>query len=292
MDHPETITVLSLCSGYGGLELGLARALANPLRVVGVEIEAYALALLEAKAAEGSLAIEALWPDLRTFPAERFRGCFDFVLAGYPCQPFSVAGLRGGSKDARHLWPDIRRIIGELSPDLVFLENVHGHLSLGFDEVLLDLEKMDFLVATGLFSAMEAGLSIEHGKRLFVLGQASGRGGQQVFRLSEGSGRSVQTETDVGRPSEVLGSADGERLSSVGRQSQEAFDGRSLRVAPQGVGQYEWEAKRYVEPGLGQTADGPSRRVDRLRLIGNGVAPAQAELAFRALWDMLIQGKD
>ena len=76
MDNPKDITVLSLCSGYGGLELGLSRTLANPLRVVAVEIEAYALATLVAKAEAGKLAIEALWPDLKTFPAERFRGCW------------------------------------------------------------------------------------------------------------------------------------------------------------------------------------------------------------------------
>lgn len=120
---------MSLCSGYGGLELGLARALADPLRVVAVEIEAFALANLVAKAEEGKLAVEALWPDLRTFPAERFRGCFDFVLAGFPCQPFSCAGKQGGGSDERHLWPDIAGIISAVRPRWVFLENVPGILS-------------------------------------------------------------------------------------------------------------------------------------------------------------------
>ena len=129
MDNPQELTVLSLCTGYGGLELALSLALANPLGIVAVEIEAYALANLVAKAETGKLAIKALYPDLKTFPAERFRGCFDFVLAGFPCQPFSVAGKRQGGLDPRHLWPHIERIISAVRPVHVFLENVPGLLS-------------------------------------------------------------------------------------------------------------------------------------------------------------------
>ncbi|RPJ38496.1 MAG: hypothetical protein EHM35_04430 [Planctomycetaceae bacterium] len=176
MDNPAELTVLSLCSGYGGIELGLARALANPLRVVAVEVEAYALANLEAKAAEGRLAIEALWPDLRTFPAERFRGCFDFVLAGYPCQPFSVAGKREGENDPRHLWPHIAAIVRAVEPVWCFFENVPGHLSLGFPAVYRSLRDLGYSVEAGLFTAAECGAPHKR-ERLFILAHAaSGRG--------------------------------------------------------------------------------------------------------------------
>jgi len=129
VDNTETINILSLCTGYGGLELGLSLALEGVFRVVAVEVEAYALANLAAKAQESKLAIEAMWPDCKTFPAERFRGCFDFILAGFPCQPFSVAGKRQGGADDRHLWPHIARIIKTIKPVWVFLENVPGLLS-------------------------------------------------------------------------------------------------------------------------------------------------------------------
>ena len=172
VDNPQDITVLSLCSGYGGLELGLSRALANPLRVVAVEIEAYALANLVAKAEEGSLAIEALWPDLRTFPAERFRGCFDFILAGYPCQGFSLAGKRLGADDPRHLWPAIAGIVAAVEPVWCFFENVPGHLSLGFPDVYCSLREMGYSVEAGLFTAAECGGTFE-GLRLFILAKTN-----------------------------------------------------------------------------------------------------------------------
>ncbi len=181
MDNPQEITVLSLCAGYGGLELGLAHALANPLRIVAVEIEAYALANLVAKAEEGKLAIEALWPDLRTFPAERFRGCFDFIVAGYPCQPFSLAGPQTSEKHEAYLWYEIARIIDSTQPQFIFLENVPNHLNQGFDKVAESLEEMGFVIASGLYSAAETGASIRS-RRLFVLAQAvrDGHGSAQA----------------------------------------------------------------------------------------------------------------
>ena len=279
VDNPEQLTVLSLCTGYGGLELGLAGALENPLRVVAVEIEAYALANLVAKTEEGKLAIEALWPDLKTFPAERFRGCFDFVLAGYPCQPFSVAGKRAGTEDPRHLWPYIERIIEAVRPVYGFFENVPGHLNLGFPEVLRSLRDMGYAVEAGLFGA-EGG--IEEGKRLFILAQAASVNGGLLLQ----SRRPQQADFNTGRTSALLGPAKCKGLqrrsiSNLAKTNKLAAAG--IRVAPQGTEQYAWEAKRYVEPGLDGTTHGPPYRVDRLRLLGNGVVPQQAERAFRYL---------
>ena len=63
----------------------------------------------------------------------------DILTAGYPCQPFSVAGNRKGENDPRHIWPEIKKGISILRPKFVILENVKGHLTLGFDKVLNDL---------------------------------------------------------------------------------------------------------------------------------------------------------
>ncbi len=191
MDSAETITVLSLCAGYGGIESGLARALANPMRIVAVEVEAFALANLVAKAEEGKLAIEAMWPDLRDFPAERFRGCFDIVAAGYPCQPFSCAGLRKGTDDPRHLWPHIAAIIEAVRPVWFFGENVPGHLTIGFPEVYRSLRTMGYKVEAGLFSAAECGAPHRR-QRLFFLAynkNADRRSGKKRKQSSTKFGR-------------------------------------------------------------------------------------------------------
>lgn len=177
--------ILSLCSGYGGLDLGVDLATGGASRVVcHVEREVFAAAILASRMAEASIPASPIWSDLRTFDGTAWRGAVDLVTGGYPCQPFSQAGKRLGDRDERHLWPDIARIIAEVEPGVVFLENVPGHLSLGFDAVCDDLHGMGFRVAAGLFSASEVGAPHRR-ERLFILGiVADGDGGRR-----EGVGR-------------------------------------------------------------------------------------------------------
>jgi hypothetical protein len=108
MSHVDTDTInhVSLCSGYGGIDLGLKRAIGSRLRTVAfVEIEAFAAANLAAKAEAGLLDNAPIWSDLKRFPWGKFHGLVDILSGGYPCQPFSAAGKRLGAEDARHLWP-------------------------------------------------------------------------------------------------------------------------------------------------------------------------------------------
>lgn len=255
MADPDVITVLSLCTGYGGLELGLARALANPLRVVAVEIEAYAMANLVAKAEAGQLAIEALWPDLKTFPAERFRGCFDFILAGYPCQPFSVAGKRQGTDDPRHLWPAIARIVKAVEPVWCFFENVPGHLSCGFPDVYRSLRAMGYAVEVGLFGTEELGYWHER-QRLYILAYSHIISSCKQVSISKPE---IQKVFKKEPPVVWLTSS------------------RCIRNEPT----KGYENKPLVDR---RNNDGIACRVDRLRLLGNGVVPQQAEKAFREIY--------
>ena len=148
----DQCTNLSLCSGGGGLDLGLELALGSLRTVCWVEWEAFAINyLVEAMEAE-CLAQAPVYTDLRTFDGRPWRGVVDCLTAGYPCQPFSVAGKRRGQDDPRHLWPHVARVVGEVEPAIVFLENVPGHLSLGFEQVARDLQAMGYGVAAGLFT--------------------------------------------------------------------------------------------------------------------------------------------
>lgn len=116
----------------------------------------------------GYFAPAPIWDDLRTFDVRPFCGAFDAVLAGYPCQPFSMAGKRGGANDQRHLWPEVARVIDECRPEWVFLENVAGHISLGLETVLRELWSLGYTPAAGTFSAAETGAPHER-LRVFIV---------------------------------------------------------------------------------------------------------------------------
>ena len=150
----------ALCAGYGGLEMGLAS-------VTDVDLAWYA----EYDAAPSAIMahhhpgvtnlhdVTAIdWAALEPV---------DVLTAGYPCQPFSAAGMRRGEDDPRHLWPHIAKGIAILRPPLCVFENVRGHLSLGFDKVLHDLHRLGYDVRWYLLRAADVGAA--HGRaRLFI----------------------------------------------------------------------------------------------------------------------------
>lgn len=131
-----TLTVGSMCSGVGGLDLGLERA---GMRVVWqAENDPHSWRVLARH-----------WPHVPNLGdvtlinwAEVPR--VDLIAAGYPCQPFSVAGRRLGQDDPRHLWPDVYAAVRFLRPRWLCLENVAGHLALGFGQVLGDLAEIGY----------------------------------------------------------------------------------------------------------------------------------------------------
>jgi DNA (cytosine-5)-methyltransferase 1 len=179
--------VLSVCSGGGGLDLGLR--LAEPgARVVGyVEREAFAAAVLVARMEDAALCEAPVWDDVATFDGRPWRGVVDCVVAGFPCQPWSIAGRRGGTGDARWLWPEIARLVREVAPRLVFLENVPGlRLGGGLGHVLGDLAQLGFHAEWDVLGADEVGATHRR-RRLFVLAYTdtfgrwarAGRGGAQ-----------------------------------------------------------------------------------------------------------------
>lgn len=265
MDTAPTVTHVSLCAGYGGIDLGLKRAIPSLRTVAFSEIEAFACANLVAKMEAGHLDPAPVWTDLKTFPWAGFRDRVDILSGGYPCQPFSSAGKRLGESDPRHLWPFIADGIARMRPGLCFFENVEGHITLGLRNVLHDLGGLGYRTTWGVFSAAEVGAPHQR-KRVFILAVARGIGGA--------AGLSGSHTREEGEP----GVAD---------------DGGAQDIWPScpGQPQHEWEPARAVprtQSELGGRADGAANRVDRLRLAGNGVVPATAERAFRILIKRLL----
>ncbi|MEE9445972.1 MAG: DNA cytosine methyltransferase [Cocleimonas sp.] len=158
-----------MCSGFGGLELGLLIAQPNYKTVCYVEREAAAAATLVARMGDQTMDCAPIWDDVKTFDGRRWRDKVHIVTGGYPCQPFSQAGHQRGEKDPRHLWPYIETIVQDVQPDAVFFENVKGHLNVGFSKVAKSLQRMGVKVKAGVFSAAEVGAS-HFRDRLFILG--------------------------------------------------------------------------------------------------------------------------
>ena len=180
VDSPPRI--LSLCAGIGGLDLGIELAFPGARTVCFVEREAACCQILASRMEEGRLAPAPVWTDLRTFDGTAWRGRVDLVAAGYPCQPFSLAGKGLAEKDPRHLWPEVRRIIAEARPTFVVLENVQGHVKRGLKQVLLDLHELGLDAEWGVYSASQAGAPHRR-NRIFVLAY-SRSGGLEVLRGS------------------------------------------------------------------------------------------------------------
>ena len=173
VDNPEDApTVLSLCSGYGGIERGLELTGTKHRVLAHVEIEAFAIENLVSKMEKGLLAPSPIYTDLKTLPAEIFRDRVDILWGGYPCQPFSQAGKRAGGADPRHLWPFIRDHIRTIRPVRCFFENVEGHISLGLREVIGDLEELGYKSSWGIFSAEEV-YAPHQRKRVFIMAHSN-----------------------------------------------------------------------------------------------------------------------
>lgn len=180
--NDESIKIISLCTGIGGLERGIKRT-GWPIRTVCyVEIEAFICANLVAGMEAGLLDEAPIWTNLKTFDGKPFRNKIHGIIGGYPCQPFSNAGLRKGLDDPRHLYPFISGIIEATRPIFCFFENVEGHLAMGYDTVYKDLRRMGYKVEAGIYSAEEVGAPHQR-NRLFILAVLDDAHGELKRRL-------------------------------------------------------------------------------------------------------------
>ncbi len=309
-------SVLSLCSGGGGLDLGVHGAVRNARTVCYVENEVTASAVLVKNMEAGGLDDAPIWTDLRTFDGAAWRGLVDILIGGYPCQPFSNAGKRLGAEDPRHLWPAVADIVAAIEPEWCFFENVGAHLRLGFREVSGDLHRMGYRVTAGLFTAEEVGAPHRR-ERLFILSHRTSaeceRGGRAWAGrpgFAVGSGP-VADSSDVSGAVPPSGGPDGARGATAsgasgsvgnadiarpqGRCEPERGGGYELPAWPPGPADAEgWRRVIAVRPDLApalepevrDVADGLARwlgRGDQLHILGNGVVPQQAAYAFSVL---------
>lgn len=149
-------TCVEICTGAGGQALGLA--MAGFVHVALVELESDYCKILKQNRPE--------WPvicaDVHDFDGTGYRGV-DLFAGGVPCPPFSVAGKQLGSNDERDLFPEALRLIGEIQPRAIMLENVRGFLDPAFDayreHILKAIDDMGYDVQIKLLNASDYGVS-------------------------------------------------------------------------------------------------------------------------------------
>ena len=194
---------LALFAGIGGGILG--GKLLGWRTVCAVERDAYCREILLRRQEDGSLEPFPVWDDVRSFDGKPWRGKVDIVTAGFPCQPFSVAGEQKGEDDERNMWPDTIRIIREVGPRWVLLENVPGLLVYQYTHAIFgELAEMGYDCRWGCISAASVGANHRR-DRLWILADADRmrksqqEGGKQDQRGWVGDGGWWDVEPDVGR---------------------------------------------------------------------------------------------
>ena len=196
VDSTSPVTHVSLCAGYGGIDLGLRRVLPTLRTIAYSEREGFCCANLVSKVEAGLMDAAPIWTDVKTFPWAEFHGRVDILSGGYPCQPFSAAGKRLGAEDPRHLWPYISAGIAAMRPSACFFENVEGHISLGLPDVIEDLGRLGYRTTWGVASASECGAPHQR-KRVFILAERQQQG-LEGRASQQGYARGLQRKTGRG----------------------------------------------------------------------------------------------
>ena len=228
----------SLFSGIEGLELGLVAAGVGHV-AWSVERDPYCAWRIRSTRSGG-----VLHEDVRHVGRHNLAPV-DVICGGYPCQPYSTSGRRKGTQDHRDLWPEFARIIGEVQPRYVVIENVAGHLTLGFDRTLRDLAALGYDAEWDVLSACALGAAHTR-ERLFCLAYPSGIGQPEPWEYQQDASDHAQKEH---------------------WQADRLVDA----------------VRRGAVPYVCREAHGVPGRVHRVTALGNAVVPQMAKVAGRRL---------
>ena len=245
---------VDLCSGIGGFSLGFEWAgLSKP--ILFCDVEPWCRRVLSKHWPDVPVASDV--KELANDPDRNVPDC-DILTAGYPCQPFSLAGERRGTEDDRHIWPYILSIIQAKRPSWCVFENVYGHVSMGLDEVLSDLERKAYAVRPFIVPACAA--DAPHRRdRVWIIARNVG---DTISSGQCGNDRRRSGQVSQDRCEDVADT------DNSGREEQRwPQPAQPKHKAPQCGGGW------LVEPAVGRVANGIPRRVDRLRGLGNAIVP-------------------
>ena len=280
----ETLKIGSLCTGYGGLDMAVEAYFGAETAWVS-DIDKYACKVIDARINKpniGDLKI-VNWAEVEPV---------DIITAGYPCQPFSTAGSRKGKLDERHLWPYIKKAISSIRPSIVFLENVRGHFTLGFRDVLTDLASIGYDVRWTIIRASDVGAPHRR-ERLFILAYLQcANTDSKRFTLGENDSGAQRDK----RKSQFITS---QLVKAITNAASAGFQGRInkgriptkysniwRRPVPNPLvdGALNPQFVEYLMGlPLGYVTDLDLSKSQKLKILGNGVVPQQAYKALELL---------
>jgi len=278
---------LALFAGAGGGILG--GKLLGWRTVCAVEWDAYAASVLVARQNDGCLPPFPIWDDVQTFDGRPWRGRIDVISGGFPCQDISCAGKGAGIEGERSgMWGHMARIVGEVRPQYVFVENSPLLVGRGLTRVLGDLAKMGYDAKWGIVGAHH--VAAPHKRdRIWIL----------ACNTNSDCKSACAKHDEAPRLSEYVADAQSKRLERYGGNSgksekpKSGNDGSPVADTTgiyaqgqhnrSGQGESGREGWWSTEPDVGRVANGVASRVDRLKAIGNGQVPHVAALAWQIL---------
>lgn len=311
---------LALFAGAGGGILG--GRLLGWRTVCAVELDAFARRVLLARQRDGCLERFPIWDDVRTFDGTAWRGSVDVVSGGFPCQDISAAGRGGGITASRSgLWVEMARIVGEVRPRHVLVENSPVLTSRGLGRVLGDLAALGYDARWGVLGAHHAGAPHERDRIWIRARRRDAHGAPESVAHSDGA-RELQPRGVVDesgrRPSDGGAARGGQEVADaaiVGRDARWARDaaqeprrrepdrgsvcedevGNAVCAGLEGQRELHGASREIevgapgwwdAEPDVGRMVDGLAPVLDRsarLRCIGNGQVPGVVRLAWETL---------
>jgi len=265
---------LALFAGAGGGILG--GVLLGWRTVCAVELDAYAAGVLVARQNDGTLPPFPVWDDVRTFDGRPWRGAVDVVSGGFPCQDISCAGSGLGIDGERSgLWREMARIVGEVRPRHVLVENSPLLVRRGLAVVLGDLASLGYDASWMVLGASDVG-AMHQRKRMWVVASDShnNRHREQIQQEQITRSKAEANHWSDG-PTQSLADSDSE-----GKLQSE----RSLKKKRRWSCDDGWWS---IEPDVGRVAYGMAHGLDRIRALGNGQVPIVAATAWQMMGDNL-----
>lgn len=284
------MTELSLFTGIGGGCLASQHLLKH--RLIGyVEKNEYCQKVIRSRIEDGLLDNAPIFGDIQTFIdtgyCEVYREVTDIVSAGFPCQPFSVAGKRKGAEDERNMWPATCEAIKRIKPCYAFLENVSGLTYSGYiGRILQDLAQIGYDAKWMHLSAANCG-ALHKRERLWIMAYPENKrinwrqcGVQKIEADRTGNITYSQSKYD--------------RQCDTGTSERQTQQSRKCGCKANMANPDSKQAKRptvkweecnpwATEPKMDRVVNGVPRRMERIRALGNAQVPIVAATAFRIL---------